>query len=571
MTINVTPDVVWNGSDAFASTSFNMPIPTGIVAGMVLVTSVVFVNAQTNLTSVSIAGWTQISVSGQTEFNKYFFFKVATSGDAAGGNWVCTCQDGFVEAWAGAGWSGVDNTTPFAVGPATNHGVTTSFPFGSLTSPGTGSVWVGLASIDENSGTITDPASPVVRQSFGQFSGFDASALVYSALVNSGAFAPSGSIVSGFEWATVGVFLNPASAGGITLTGQTATFTKGSVTPSVSMAIAGKTATFTEGAIKAAVAKALAGQSASFTAGTLGKSLTLGLTGQTGTFTGGTISASGNLTLALTGLTSTFSAGTLAPAQSTALTGQAATFTEGALTPSASTALSGQTATFTAGTLLANTSIGLQSQSATFTQGTITASGAGNLTLALTGQSATFSEGSIGVASAIGVTGQSASFTPGSISAQSIQALLGSTASFTPGTLTPSASFGLLGENATFTQGTITVVGGDLTLSLSGLTASFSAGQMIASGGDQPNTLDTHDGGTQVIRESHYRKVLKLKPKKGVQRADLVAEAVLPLTTSIAIHTDDDDVLIAYLDAEEAEIDQLTQIAGHLVTQLTRK
>lgn len=84
---------------------------------------------------------------------------------------------------------------------------------------------------------------------------------------------------------------------------------------------------------------------------------------------------------------------------------------------------------------------------------------------------------------------------------------------------------------------------------------------------------DTHDGGTQVVRESHYRKTLKLK-KKGVQRQDLIDEEIARLIADRPIVlnkvTDDDDVITAYLTVESEELDQLTEIAGHLAAHLTR-
>lgn len=321
----------------------------------------------------------------------------------------------------------------------------------------------------------------------------------------------------------------------------------------------------------------LTGQTASFTGGALAPSAASALTGQSATFTGGTITVSGNLTLALTGLTSSFTQGVLALSSAKALTAQSASFTQGTLSPSGSLSITGQTATFAPGALSPSASMGVAGQTATFTQGTITASTGSNLTLALTGLSSSFSEGSLGLSVSAAVAGLSSTFSEGAISATPAFGLSGQSATFTPGTFGETASFGLLGQNASFTQGQITAAGGNLTLSLSGLTAAFSQGLMSASGGDVPMSGDTHDGGTQVVRESHYRKVMKLKPKKGqVQRADLVAEPVMARTASIALHTnDDDEVLNAYFAAEDAEIEaiaeQLTQIAGHLVTQLTRK
>jgi hypothetical protein len=84
---------------------------------------------------------------------------------------------------------------------------------------------------------------------------------------------------------------------------------------------------------------------------------------------------------------------------------------------------------------------------------------------------------------------------------------------------------------------------------------------------------DTHDGGTQVVRESHYKKILRPKKLKGqvIERADLVAEAVMPLTANKMPHkviqnavTDDDEAITIYLTTETAEIDHLADIAQEL-------
>jgi hypothetical protein len=85
---------------------------------------------------------------------------------------------------------------------------------------------------------------------------------------------------------------------------------------------------------------------------------------------------------------------------------------------------------------------------------------------------------------------------------------------------------------------------------------------------------DTHDGGTQVVRESHYKKILRPKKLKGqvIQRADLVAEAVMPLSankmpTRIIQNnvTDDDAVITAYLTHETIEIDKLAESLTEIV------
>jgi len=86
-------------------------------------------------------------------------------------------------------------------------------------------------------------------------------------------------------------------------------------------------------------------------------------------------------------------------------------------------------------------------------------------------------------------------------------------------------------------------------------------------------TGDTHDGGTQVVRESHYRKKLRL-PKKALQRQDLIDEEIARLIAekpvSLQKVVDDDEAITVYLAVESSEIDELTHLAGELVSHLTK-
>lgn len=221
MTINVTADVTWSGNDVFQSTSFNIPRPaSGISVGMFLTLGVSLANNQSAGT-VTVTGWTSIgttngSGAGGSDIKKWVFYRIADATDAAGGgNWVCNCADGFIEQWAGAGWNGVDTTTPFAVGPSINLSDSTTFSWNSITSPGTGSVWVGVLVLANNSGSKTDPTPPPANQIESTSGFYFGPATIYSAQVNSGSFAPTGSEGAAWEWVTVAIFLNPASVGGI--------------------------------------------------------------------------------------------------------------------------------------------------------------------------------------------------------------------------------------------------------------------------------------------------------------------------------------------------------------------
>lgn len=124
-----------------------------------------------------------------------------------------------------------------------------------------------------------------------------------------------------------------------------------------------------------------------------GVSVTVALTGQTATFSAGTLTPS--TATALTGQTATFTGGTLSPSTSIGLTGRTATFAGGTLTPSLSIPLIGASSAFTSGAVTPNTSVPLVGQIATFTAGTFTPQVAGDVTVALTGQTATFAAGQL--------------------------------------------------------------------------------------------------------------------------------------------------------------------------------
>ena len=198
--------------------------------------------------------------------------------------------------------------------------------------------------------------------------------------------------------AVIGFALAPASSNVTdSLTGQTATFSEGTVSPALAYGVTGQSATFSEGTVAGAVSYALTGQTATFALGTVVPAISYPVTGQTATFTEGTISASlgGTVTLQLSGQTATFTEGTLAASVAAALSAQTATFTEGTLAPSISSALTGQSATFSEGVLAPSVSTALAGQTATFTEGTITPSQGGDVVIQLSGLQAAFTLGTI--------------------------------------------------------------------------------------------------------------------------------------------------------------------------------
>jgi len=177
----------------------------------------------------------------------------------------------------------------------------------------------------------------------------------------------------------------------VALTGQSATFTAGTLTPNTDIALTGQSSTGTAGTLLPSLAKALSGQTGTFTAGTVTPASAVALTGQTGTLSPGTLTAS--LAIALSGQSATGSTGVLTPNIALALNGQTATFTAGLLAPSTNAALSGQSGTFTAGLLTPSTDTALSGISALFSAGTVTPSAGGDVVVALTGVTATFTAG----------------------------------------------------------------------------------------------------------------------------------------------------------------------------------
>jgi hypothetical protein len=210
MAITVNPQTTTTGNDVFQSTSFNVPRPTGISVGDLIVIVGTLAGTETN--DATMSGFTAFNLTAGFS-DKFAFWKIATSGDTSAGNWTITCDDGFIEQWAIAVWSGVDTASPFATGPSVNISASTTYSFTSQTSPGAGSVWVGLLAIANNSVSMTQPSGPTNQaQSTSGF--YFGPGCIYSAQVDSGSYAPSGTINSGFEWASVAFFLNPASGGG---------------------------------------------------------------------------------------------------------------------------------------------------------------------------------------------------------------------------------------------------------------------------------------------------------------------------------------------------------------------
>lgn len=153
------------------------------------------------------------------------------------------------------------------------------------------------------------------------------------------------------------------------LTGQTATFTVGTITPTISYGLTEQTATFTEGTLSPTASYSITGQSASFIEGILTPAISYGLSAQTATFTEGVLSA--NLAAALTAQTATFAEGALTPSVDYFPSAQSATFSPGTIASGVNMGLAGQTATFSEGNVVPAIDYSFNGQMARFTEGII--------------------------------------------------------------------------------------------------------------------------------------------------------------------------------------------------------
>lgn len=192
-------------------------------------------------------------------------------------------------------------------------------------------------------------------------------------------------------------------------------------------------------------------------------------------------SVSTDVTVGLTGQALGFAIGSLAPATDRALTGQAETYAAGALVPTLLISLSGAAASFAAGALIPSNDVALAGALINFSTGTFTPSIGGDVTVALSGQAIGFAAGALAPANALALLGQPLTLASGALAAAAQVALSGAQVNFNTGTLT-------------------TVIGGDVTVALTGSLLSFSAGDLSPGGGDS-----LAGQGNFIIRERRSR------------------------------------------------------------------
>jgi len=359
--------------------------------------------------------------------------------------------------------------------------------------------------------------------------------------------------------------------------------------PNITVGLTGQSGSFSAGSLVPSSAPAVAGQAATFAAGQIVAVLpTIGLSGYSGPgispdyrqlfrarVLSSTVIASTDVSAALTGQSATFAPGTVLPASSVILSGQSTTFSAGTLGPAASISLTGQSAAFSAGAIAANSAVGLTGQSAAFSSGTIVPS----TTVGLTGQRATFSAGTVSAGNDVtaSLTGQATAFTAGIIAPSTSLALLGGSASFASGNLLPGAARGLTGTalistagamspavdtaltgvSASFTAGVVGVVG-DVTTSLTGAQATFTAGTFSVPQSAQPGALDS-----PLMSPGHYRRKKKRAKNEPVfdEPTVFIPPASIERTpspeTASAIATKIERVSLAQASAIDREIHDL--------------
>lgn len=245
-----------------------------------------------------------------------------------------------------------------------------------------------------------------------------------------------------------------------------------------------------------------------------------------------------DVTVALTGISGTFTAGSIIPSSTVPLVGATGTFTAGALTPSASIPLGGQSGTFTAGSLTPSMSVPLVGQTGTFTTGTITTGS--DVTVALTGLSATFTPGSLVPSIDVPLTGSTATFTPGTIS------VVGG-----------DVTVALTGITATFTQGQLVPDGGDIT-------GGSNPAQPAGGGWSSKFEFSANKKPKSKVKDSAYKRI-EVKEQKLELNLEEVKLALAPALNKL-IEADDDEALeIAEIIRAERE-----QIAAYLLKIIDR-
>lgn len=201
------------GFDVFQDQTVNIPINAAVLSGSYGMFAIVFAGDQ-NPNGVSVPAWTSYGIdtfpgAGRDKwaFNK--FYDASDQANAGTGNWVCSCDDGFIEVWFTSGYSNVNQSSPYAAGPSINVGTTLTFTFPAFGS-GAG-MWAGILLIADNSSLATDPPG-VTKEVTATSPNFSAQAILYDAAATAGFPAKSGTVTSGFQWGLVDMILAGSGA-----------------------------------------------------------------------------------------------------------------------------------------------------------------------------------------------------------------------------------------------------------------------------------------------------------------------------------------------------------------------
>lgn len=219
MAITLPPKVATNSGVFEPGPTMAVGLPAGLAVNDFVCVVFIFYQDQTNPGGVSSSGWTLFTGfpgAGATA-TCWAFWKFADSGDVAAGSVAFTITDGFVENWVVAAYTGVDTTSPFASGPTvTRLGVDDIFTAAAQTAPSAGSIFVSLASIQQNNGGILAAPPTLINEVMGSSAPFgDLTAIVYDASVGPGSVGPyTGTVASDTTNATVSFILNPGGGGG---------------------------------------------------------------------------------------------------------------------------------------------------------------------------------------------------------------------------------------------------------------------------------------------------------------------------------------------------------------------
>lgn len=190
-------------------------------------------------------------------------------------------------------------------------------------------------------------------------------------------------------------FVEASGGTTVAITGNSGTFSPGTVLPATSSALTGNVGTFGPGTVIANTSKAITGNSSAFTPGTVVPNTTAALTGNQATFTPGTVSTGNDVAVAITGNLAAFAPGTLLPATTSVLIGQTATLSAGTVQAATDKAISGQAGTFTPGSVAASNIVALSGNPALFTPGQVNY--VGDVTVAITGNAILCTTGIVGV------------------------------------------------------------------------------------------------------------------------------------------------------------------------------